>query len=565
MTNKEVASVLKETAQLIELTGGNAFRARAFSGAARTLRDLETPVTTHIEADTLTDIDGIGDGLAADLNDLYERGSFALRDDLLNAVPPGLLDVLRVKGLGTKRVRRLWEELDITSLDDLESAAQTNQIQTLSGFGAKTESNILKHVQALRRYDTQRRYADVYAPVHALRDALDQSTEAPVRIVGAFRRTCPTLKRIVLLTTADAASIQAALEEAGYDPAIDDTNAPPHVQQTVSTTLPDGFPVAIHCTTAAALGTATWYHTGSEAYRTAVMEQFGAPLPEVSSETALFEALSLPAHPPELREEVWTDALSGPLPEPLLTPSDLRGSLHNHTTYSDGAHTLEAMADAARERGLEYLGICDHSQSLTVASGLSPEAVRRQHEAIDALNSTYDGFRIFKGIESDILNDGSLDYDDEVLATFDLVVASVHSGFSMTTEEATERVIRAVSHPATTILDHPTGRLLLVREGYPIDHEAVIDACAAHNVAIELNANPYRLDLDWRWVRYAVEQGVLIAINPDAHATGELDNVRWGVAAARKGGLTPDQCLNAKSLDAFTEWLQHRTPAAASA
>jgi DNA polymerase (family 10) len=221
------------------------------------------------------------------------------------------------------------------------------------------------------------------------------------------------------------------------------------------------------------------------------------------------------------------------------------------------------MADAARDLGLSYFGICDHSQSLTVAGGLSPEDVRQQQAEIDDLNAEFaadDGapFRIFSGIESDILADGSLDYDDEVLASFDFVVASVHSRFNMSVGEATERLIRAVRNPFTTILGHPTGRLLLVREGYPIDHERVIDACAEHDVAIELNANPYRLDLDWRWIRYATDQGVLISINPDAHATDELRNVRWGVEVARKGWLTAEQCLNAKSLDAFADWLEAR-------
>lgn len=570
MTNKKVAAVLNETAQLIELTGGNPFRARAFSGAARTIRDLDEPLQTYLDDDALQTIDGIGEGLAAQLRDLFARGSFDLRDDLLNAVPPGLLDVLRINGLGTKRVRTLWEELDITSLDDLEEAATANQIQTISGFGAKTESNILESLRKLRRYDAQRRYADVHAAAHALRDAVAEHTGARVALVGAFRRQVPTLKQLTLITTADATDTATALGDAGYadiDTAHD--ALPPHARATVTTTLPDGFPVALHVVDAAAFGTARWHHTGSDAYRDAFVSDYG-PVEAVPTEDDLFSAANAPAHPPELRESAWADALdTAPSAEALIRVDDLHGTIHNHTTASDGAHSLRAMAEAARERGLSYIGICDHSQSLTVASGLTPDEVRTQFDAIDALNAEYEAegiaFRVFKGIESDILKDGSLDYEDDLLAAFDLVVASVHSGFTMTETEATERVIQAVSHPATTVLGHPTGRLLLVREGYPLDHRAVIDACAAHNVALELNANPYRLDLDWTHVRYAVEQGVLISINPDAHATDELDNVRWGVAAARKGGLTAAHCLNAKSLSDFADWLAHRSSVASAA
>ena len=570
MTNKKVAALLNETAQLIELTGGNPFRARAFSSAARTIRDLDAPLQAYVDDDALQDIDGIGEGLAAQINDLFARGSFDLRDDLLNAVPPGLLDVLRINGLGTKRVRTLWEELDITSLDDLEDAATAHRIQTISGFGAKTESNILESLRELRRYDAQRRYADAYDAAHTLRDALAEGTSAQVALVGAFRRQVPTLTQLTLVTTADIPDVVDALADAGYDDveAARDEH-PPYATNTVDAALPDGFPVVIYTVPKSVFGTAVWHHTGSDAYRKAFTDAYEA-VPEAPDESTLFAEVDAPPHPPELREPVWADALDDlPAPEALITVDDLRGTIHNHTTASDGAHSLRAMAEAARQRGLSYIGICDHSQSLTVASGLTPGEVRAQFEAIDALNAEYAeqgvDFRVFKGIESDILKDGSLDYEDDLLSAFDLVVASVHSGFTMTEAEATERVIRAVSHPATTVLGHPTGRLLLVREGYPLDHHAVIDACAEHNVAVELNANPYRLDLDWTHVRYAIEQGVLISINPDAHATDELDNVRWGVAAARKGGLIAEHCLNAKPLEAFTAWLDARASVASTA
>jgi DNA polymerase (family 10) len=307
----------------------------------------------------------------------------------------------------------------------------------------------------------------------------------------------------------------------------------------------------------ARFGTALWRTTGTDTHCEAFADAYGVP-DDHASEADLFAAAGLPVIPPELREEGdELDAAAQDALPSLLTVEDLQGCLHNHSTYSDGSDSLQRMAEAARSKGFSYFGICDHSQSLQIASGLSPDEVREQDEAVRDLNESFsDDFRVFHGIESDVRRDGSLDYEDDLLSLFDFVVASVHTGFSMTEAEATERVVRAVRNPHTRILGHPTGRLLLVREGYPLDHARVIDACAEHDVAIELNANPYRLDLDWRWVRRATDQDVLISINPDAHATDEIDYVRWGVAVGRKGWLTPEQCLNAKSLDDFTDWVE---------
>ncbi len=561
MTNKEIARALRETGALIELTDGNPYRARAMQAAARTLRGLDEDVVDRLQAGTLTDIDGIGDGLAADIEELIERGSFALRDELLNAVPAGLLDVLRVKGLGTKKVRVLWEELGITTLDELEDAAQRGAIKQLDGFGAKTQANILENVKLLQQYSARRRYADVYRDVQPLLSALralDDVVEAAP--TGALRRKLETISEAALIAASDAIdAVQQALADQGVETAAHDEN---HATR-LDGTLPDGLPLHLWVTSPSRFGTVQWVKTGSDAHRETFAATYGTPDLH-ADEAAVYADADLPFIPPELREDrgELQAAADDALPA-LITVDDLQGTLHNHSTYSDGAHSLRQMAEAARSMGYAYFGICDHSQSLTIANGLPPERVRAQQADIEALNDEFaadDGppFRIFSGIESDILKDGSLDYSDKVLAAFDFVVASIHSGFSMSTEEVTERLVRAIQNPHTTILGHATGRLLLVREGYTIDHERVIEACAAHDVAIELNANPHRLDMDWRWIRSAAEQGVLISINPDAHATDELRHVRWGVAAARKGWLTADQCLNAKPLDAFTHWLEGR-------
>lgn len=562
MTNKEIARILRETAALIELTGGNPYRARAFSRAARTLRGLEASAAERLEAGTLTELDGIGTGLAADIGELVTRGSLPLRDELLNAVPPGLLDVLRVKGLGTKKVRTLWKSLDVTSLEELEEAALSGRVAELDGFGPKTQQKIIDNVQLLRQYDAQFRFAEAYTEVQPLLKRLRSlQAVAHADFTGALRRKLETVRRAELIVAGtDAEPIAAALS----DYLTDDTPRPEGDALVFDGRGSDGLPLRVWLVPPERFGTMQWTLTGAEAHNQAFESMVGSP-GVYADEQDLFSDAGLPFIAPELREGrgELDAAADGALPD-LITTDDLQGTLHNHSTYSDGVHSLRTMAEAARAMGLSYFGICDHSQSLTIANGLPPERVREQQEEIRALNDTFAAdngppFRIFSGIESDILNDGSLDYEDEVLASFDFVVASIHSGFNMTEAEATERLIRAIENPHTTILGHPTGRLLLVREGYPIDHERIIDACAANEVVIELNANPYRLDVDWRWVRRATERGVLISINPDAHATDELQNVRWGIAVARKGWLTPEHCLNAKSLDEFMSWLNARS------
>ena len=566
MTNKEIARALRETAALIELTGGNRFRANAFSRAARTLRGIEQPVVDLAEEGALTEIDGIGDGLSEQIGELIDRGSFDLRDELLNAVPPGLLDVLRVKGLGTKKVRTLWQELDVTSLDDLEDAAETDRVRQLSGFGKKTQENILENVARLRAYRARRRYDEALRTARRLHEHVS-ALDAVERVVfsGELRRKLETVSAIDMVAAApspdavaDALRTGEALPYDVADVAVDDA--------VVTVPLNAGIPLRLHVSPPERFGTVLWETTGSDAHCEALVDDHGMP-GDHPDEEAVFAEAGAEVIPPELREGdgEWEAAREDALPD-LIQESDLRGSLHNHSTYSDGANTLRQMAEAARSLGLSYFGICDHSQSLTVAGGMTPDEVRAQQDEIRDLNDAFahdDGgpFRIFSGIESDILADGTLDYEDDVLASFDFVVASVHSRFNMTIDEATDRLITAVSNPYTTILGHPTGRLLLEREGYPVDHGRVINACAEHGVAIELNANPYRLDLDWRYVKRAIERGVLISINPDAHATGELENVRWGIEVARKGWLTANNCLNAKSLDDFAEWLDARAPA----
>lgn len=557
MSNRHAARALKQVADLIELTGGNAFRARAYAQAARVLDGLDEPLEALVADGRLRTLPGIGAGIAAELEAFVRTGALERLDELLAAVPPGLLDVLRVKGLGPRKARTLWQDLGVTSLDELEAAALAGRIAALPGFGRKTEAALLEGARRLRTYLGRWHYA---AAVHAVAPVLEALRHAPdvarAEPCGALRRRCETVEAAELLVQGDAEAVRDVLI-AHAVPA----ESPPD-DTLFAGTLPDGLPLRVYDAGEGSFAPIWWRRTGSPEHVAAFTARYGEP--EGDAETDLYARAGLAFVPPELREggAILEEAARGPLPR-LVEEADLRGSLHNHTTASDGAHSLREMALAARRMGYAYFAVCDHSRSLAVANGLSIERLRAQGREVRALQAELDAdggppLRLLHGTEVDILADGSLDYPDEVLAELDLVVASVHTHFGMSRTEATERIVRAVSHPLTDILGHPTGRLLLRREGYPLDVDAVLEACAAHGVAVELNANPYRLDLDWRHLRRARELGVLVAINPDAHAVEGLADVRWGVAVARKGGLTPEGCLNALDAEAFLAWLAAR-------
>lgn len=556
MTNKQIAKPLKETSALIELTGGNPFRSRAFASAARTIERLEEPVADLLARGELTGIKGIGKGLASQIEEILSYGSFEVRDDLLGALPPGLLDVLSVKGLGAKKARALWQQLGVQSLDDLEAAANTGRIAELDGFGEKSQTSILENVALLRSFEGKRRLADAWAEASVIAGRLADQGFNPVELTGEMARGLNEVGRINLVA---GSPDDGTPELDGVELVAESVD----LGSLYSGTLSDGLQIEIVVCNPANAGLAVAMQTGPSAFVDDLSAKMQAAGP-AASEADLFEKAGLPWIAPELRDLPDASGRMADLAElDLITVRDLKGCLHNHSTYSDGAHTLRQMSEAVRERGYGYFGICDHSQSLKVASGMSIETVARQQDEIRSLNAEFanDGgpaFKVFSGVESDILQDGSLDYPDEILESFDLIVASVHVGFNMTEAEATDRIIKAVSHPCTSILGHPTGRLILKREGYPVDHRAVLEACAHYNVAVELNANPYRLDLDWRWIELARELGVLVSINPDAHSIDQIDLTKWGVVAARKGGLTADGCLNAMGADAFETWLSQR-------
>lgn len=574
---KDVARVLADIATLMELNGRDPFRTKAFASAARALEGSDADLHALAKADRLTTLRGIGPAIAAIVAEIVLTGRSTIRDELEAATPIGLFDLLQIPGLGPKRIRALHAELGVDSLDALERAARSGELAAVSGFGAKTAEKVLAGLAFARDTRGRRRYPEAVESALRIVQWLRARDEvSAAEMAGALRRKLEVVDRIDLVAaTSDPETTLVAFGALNgvSDPELEH-------EDTAAVTLTDGLGARLRCVSEKDFIAAMVWETGSAAHlvelaRVAAdrglsfdrdgLKRKGKRV-ALEREEALYHALGLAYLVPELREGLGEveRAAAGPLPR-LVELEDLRGTFHCHTTYSDGKATIEEMAEAARALGWDYLGLADHSRSAAYAGGLSVDRVRAQQADIDGWNeraaAAGDPFRLFKGVESDILADGSLDYPDRVLASFDYVVASVHSGFAMGEEEMTARVVRAVRNPYLTMLGHPTGRLLLSRKGYDLDVARVIEAAAERGVVIEINANPHRLDLDWRHVRVAAERGILIAINPDAHSTAGLEHVAYGVNMARKAGLTPEQIVNCWPLDRVEGYLAERKQA----
>lgn len=515
MTNKEIAKSFQLLGELMELQGENPFKIRSYQNAYLTLRKLDRPLG-EMKEDEVAAIKGIGSAISGKIKELLETGKMNTLERYKSMTPEGVQAMLEVPGLGPKKIQVLWKELGIESAGELMYAVNENRLLELKGFGLKTQEDLRKKLEFFQRTQHLFHYATADAEAAYLLESLRKSLPGRrIELTGALRRKANVVEKIELLAEGEETHVS----------------------------LPE-TPLAtvVHFAPAERYGSAWMNTTGGEP----VWAELASKYPGSADEEALFTAAGLPFVAPELRDNPlaiqW--ARAGEMPR-LVEASDLKGLLHAHSTYSDGVDSLREMALQARQLGYEYLGISDHSQSAFYANGLKEDRVLAQWAEIEALNAELAPFRIFKGIESDILNDGRLDYPDELLAGFDFVIASVHANLRMDEEKATRRLIAAIEHPRTSILGHPTGRLLLSREGYPIDHKKIIDACAASGVAIELNANPYRLDLDWTWIPYARDKGVMIAINPDAHSKNGMLDMHYGLCSARKGGLTREGCLNA--------------------
>lgn len=543
-----VASLLREYAQRTALRGGNPYRAKAYSRAADSLAALAVPLDVLVAEDRLTEIPGVGDAIADIITKVHKTGSHPSLEKLRKEIPAGVLEMLAVPGLRPEKVLRLYKDLGIGSLSELEAAAKDDRIKKAKGLGAALQTTILQNLAIARSGEGRLHLHRAAALLAHAKDSIRKSRPElkHVTIAGDFRRGCELVGDLAIVAEAAKPDKTSTPSADGLQIRVSDrkhfgaallfaTGSAGHIEQLQALAAEKGLRLD-----------ADGLHKG----RTLI----------AGEEAEIYRALGLPFIDPELREgrgEIEA-ALKGKLPK-VVADQDLRGILHCHTDASDGTETLETMAKATHKRGFEYFGVADHSKSAHYAGGLSVEEIAQQHREADRLNKRFGkGFRILKGIESDILADGSLDYDDDVLERFDFVVASIHGRFKLDRKAQTQRLLRAISDPHTTIIGHMTGRQLQRRPGYEIDVEKVLRACAKHEVVVEINAHPWRLDLDWRWHQAALDFGCMLSINPDAHSIPELDHMHWGVEMARKGGVPADRVLNAMTLAEITRYLRQK-------
>ncbi len=566
MEKTAVASILEEIASLLELKGENPFKSRAYQNAARVVSGLDGDLDELVRANRLKGTPGLGEGLTRDITELVTTGRMKLYDDLRAEIPAGLRAMLRIPGLGPKRIKQIHDALGVVSITDLEQACQANKVAGLPGFGKKTQDNILRGIQFLSQHQDHYLYPVAETEAEQIVALLKQQPGIlRISIGGSLRRHKEVVKDIDV--------VASVTDDSQRGPIMDAFTTMPNVvaitskgETKSSVVLAPGIAMDLRLCTDEEYPTMLHHFTGSKEHNVALRgyaQDHGMKVSEwcifrgetrlpIHDEVELYAALGMDYIEPELREDRGEiqAALEHRLPDPLVTEKDLRGVLHCHSTWSDGQVSIKEMAEASIKLGYEYIGICDHSKVAAYAGGLNEDAVKRQQEEIDRLNQEYAGrFRILKGTECDILRDGTLDYGEETLKTFDFVVASIHSLFHLSPEEQTRRLLRAIENPYTSIIGHPTGRILLSRDGYGLDMEAVIDRAGELGVCIEINANPLRLDLDWRWLRRAKEHGVKIPICPDAHNPGGLADMRYGVSIARKGWLMPADVPNTLGVD----------------
>lgn len=542
--NYSIADQFSLLSKLMDIHGENSFKSKSYSIAAFNIEKLPVQLATLPPAE-INGLKGIGDSTGKKIMEILQTGKLEQLEKLIAATPPGVLDMLNIKGIGPKKINTIWKEMQIESLGELLYACEENRLLLYKGFGAKTQQNVRDAIE----FYLSNRESFLYAEVEAFANQVQEMIAAAfpdhkIHSTGAFRRQMEIIEKLEWVTTIPEPELTTYLLGNDISKAEGDHQPWVHYKGQQHLTL------AFLCTKAPHFAKQLFETSCSNAFLHAWQTAY--PLTDAEDESIFFERAGVAVIPASRRED--PSVINQPSAA-LIQPSDIKGIIHAHSQWSDGSHTLEEMAKACMDQGFEYLVISDHSKSAFYANGLSEERIAAQHQQIDELNARYPGFRIFKSIECDILNDGSLDYSNDILDSFDLVIASIHSNLKMTEEKAMARLLKAIEHPSTTILGHMTGRLLLSRKGYPVDHEKIIDACKANGVVIELNAHPRRLDIDWRFIRQALDKGVLISIDPDAHAIEGYKDVKYGVLAAQKGGLVKEHNLSSFTRKELEEYL----------
>lgn len=554
MDNLEIVKIFKEIGVFLELKEENSFKVRAYIHAAKVIENLREDISILIEKEELTQIKGIGVGLAEKIIELMATGKLKYYDELKKSIPPGLIEMLSIPGLGSKKANTIYQKLKISTVGELEYACNENRLKDLEGFEKKTQTNILKGINNLKKYQSFHLYGSAIFEAQEICNSLKKNA-IRINIAGSLRRKKEVVKNIDIV----ASSKKPELLMKAFVTNDNVENVVSRGKTKSSVILKSGINADLRIVKDKEFPFALLHLTGSKEHNTHLrnfamqsklkMNEYGIlkrgkPIP-CKNEIEIFKELGLDYIPPELRERSGEiDAAQKGLIPVLVDKKDIKGIFHVHTNYSDGNLTIEAIVKVCKKLGYCYVGISDHSKTAAYANGLKEKDIARQRKEIKMLNKNLNGFKIFHGIEADILPDGQMDYDAEILSKFDFVIASIHSNFNMREKEMTDRIIKAIKNPYVTMLGHPTGRLLLAREPYLVNLKEVIDTAASNKVIIELNSNPHRLDLDWRWCRYAKEKKVTISINPDAHNIEGLSHTIFGVEIARKGWLSKIDCLN---------------------
>ncbi len=549
LDNYAIADQFSLLSKLMDIHGENSFKSRAYGAAAFNIEKLPEQLHT-LSADQISSLKGIGDSNAKKIQEILSTGQLQALVDIIAITPPGVIEMLQIKGIGPKKIATIWKEMEIESIGELLYACNENRLSLFKGFGEKTQQNIKESIEYYLQHQGHFLYQEVSVLYPSISNYLIKCFGADkVFVTGAYRRQDLTLEELEFVVAANNATIKPAFQTAQPPDMLEDKD------DVLVYKLKNGLKLRLYSGNSLP-AKRLFETTGSNAF----IEAFNKQFPDIwtknkiSSEAELFKIAGIPFIEPCLRGNAsYLQKAERPV---LITKEDIKGIIHSHSNWSDGLNTIEEMAKACIEKGYEYLVLSDHSKAAAYAGGLSEEKIIEQHKCIDELNTKLKPFRIFKSIECDILGDGSMDYSNEVLASFDLVIASVHSNLKMSEEKAMQRLLKAIENPFTTILGHMTGRLLLSRSGYPVNHKAIIDACAAHKVVIELNAHPRRLDIDWEWIPYAIEKNVLISIDPDAHAIEGYDDCQFGVLAAQKGGLSAKQNLSSFSRLEFEQFIE---------
>jgi DNA polymerase (family 10) len=553
ITNDYIADQFSLLSKLMDIHGENSFKTKSYSIAAFTIEKLPEQLN-DLPHDKIFSIKGIGDNIGKKIINILQTGELAQLKEIIEKTPPGVIEMLSIKGIGPKKIATIWKEMEIESIGELLYACNENRLLLYKGFGEKTQKSVKETIEFYLKSQGSYLFSEAEAFTlltdKKLKEKFDQYK---FEITGEFKRQLEIINKLEWVTTARSTDLKDFFEKEGFT--VEEEN-----NKTITFKGNQNIQLLFHLATEQSFFSTLFHTSCGEEFLHAWKEKTSWDASaNYSSEENIFSSVKINFIPAYQREEetIIDEAKNNALPA-VIQPDDIKAIIHSHSNWSDGSNTVEEMAKACIDKGFEYLVMSDHSKSAFYANGLTEERIKEQHRYIDELNEKLAPFKIFKSIESDILNDGNLDYSDNILSTFDLVIASVHSNLKMSEDKAMMRLLKAIENPYTTILGHMTGRLLLSRPGYPVDHEKIVEACAANNVVIELNAHPRRLDMDWRWIKLALKKNVLISIDPDSHYVSGYKDIRYGTLAAQKAGLTKEKNLSSFSLNEFETFLKER-------